>query len=175
MANVYSEGSYGIGNYSAATNWDAEGSVSVSSSVANDPSAAWGGIGTIIAVTSVFADPNHIFGGVASLVPVMGYEADAVVVIERRGEAHLVVPVSFSARANAEFNSTASVSVLLSFGLDPFGGPYWDPEIADGSWSLDPTESEDWVPDVPSPGVWVITPVPSGIWTPETITAPSWS
>lgn len=155
MANVYGEGNYGIGNYSAPTNWDAEGSVSVSSSVSNDPSAQYGGIGSVLVTASFSADPNHVFGGIASLVPVFGYEADGVVVIERRGEASLAITPQFSAQASVLYQGEATAPITITFSLDPFGGPYWNPENAEGSW----------VAEMP----------PSGIWTPEIITSIPWS
>lgn len=163
MTNVYGDGNYGSNNYSAPTNLDAEGSVSVSSSVANDTSAIWGGIGSVLVATSLSADPNHIFGGVASLVPVFGYEADAVVVIEERGEAHLVITPQFSAHANVEYGAAASIEIPVTFSLEYYGGPYWNPEHADGEWEPEDTENKEWVPELPPSTIWTIQPSPPAI------------
>jgi hypothetical protein len=163
MTNVYGDGNYGSNNYSAPTNLDAEGSVSVSSSVTNDTSAIWGGIGNVSITASFSADPNHIFGGVATLVPVFSYEADAVVVIEERGEATLVITPQFSAQANVLYGAEASIEIPVSFVLDYYSGPFWNPEHAEGDWEPEPTESEEWVPELPPSTIWTIQPSPPAI------------
>lgn len=163
MTNVYGDGNYGKNNYSAPTNLDAEGSVSVSSSVANDPSAVWGGIGNVLVTVAFSADPNHIFGGAASLVPVFSYEADAVVVVEQRGEAHLAITPQFSAQANIIHGAEAHITTSVTFALEYYGGPFWNPEHADGEWEPEDTENEEWVPELPPSTIWTIQPSPPAI------------
>lgn len=146
MSSRYDIGPYGVNNYSASTNQDADFNIVATETVAAGGSRMVAASELITSNAWLFAEAKTIAGAGAVVSGYFSLYAEPKFVTQVAGEAYLDLVINLNARPSTIVDgSNGTADCFAAMLADAFGGKFWDPEQSGGLWT----------PKVPLNDIWV--------------------